>query len=50
MITLSLHNHVFFSTKIAIRVNQKVNWSLTKDIVTISIKSHVLYTGVKLTS
>lgn len=50
MITLiSLHN-LTFSTKIAITVNQKVNCSLTRDMVTIYIKSHVLYTGVALTS
>lgn len=50
MITLiSLHNHTF-STMIAITVNQKVNWSLTQDIVTIYIKSCVLYTGVGLIS
>lgn len=42
MITLiSLHNHTF-STKIAITVNQKVNCSLTRDMVTIYITSHVL--------
>lgn len=46
MITLiSLHNHTF-STKIAITMNQKVNCSLTQDMVTIYIKPHVLYTGV----
>lgn len=50
MITLiSLHNHTF-STKIAITVNQKVNCSLTLDMVTIYIKPHVLYTGVALAS
>lgn len=48
MITLiSLHNHTF-STNIAITVNQKVNCSLTRDMVTIYIKSH--YIGVALTS
>ena len=42
MITLlSLHNHGF-SRKTVITVNQKVNCSLTEDMVTIDMKSHVL--------
>lgn len=52
MITLiSLHNHTFFPpTTIAITVNQKVNWSLTPDMVTIYSKSHVLSHEVAPTS
>lgn len=48
MITLiSLHNHTY-STKIAVTMNRKVNWSLTRDTFTIYIVS-CPDTGVALT-
>lgn len=42
MMTLICLHNCTFSTKIAITMNEKVKCSLTQDMVTIYIKSHVL--------